>query len=87
MAGIVRVGLDAASGAILGGGQTTVFFDGALAAVLGDRVASHGDSPHSNATMIEASSTVFINGKGVCRAGDRASCGHSVTGSSDAFAN
>lgn len=87
MPGIARVGIDTAGGTILGGGQSSVYVNGALAAVIGDAVTSHGLPPHASATMVEGSSSVFINNIGVCRAGDAASCGDVATGSSDTFAN
>lgn len=87
MPGIARVGTDSAGGTILGGGQSTVYCNGALVAVLGDAVAPHGLPPHSpSPVMVKASSTVFAGGIAVCRAGDVASCGHPATGSSDSFA-
>lgn len=87
MPGIARVGVDTAGGTIIGGGQSTVFCNGSVVAVIGDRVQGHGKAPHSSPTMVEGSSTVFAGGIGVCRAGDSASCGHSASGSSDTFAN
>ena len=87
MPGITRVGTDTAGGLENGGGQSTVFCDGSVIAVIGDLVQGHGRAPHSNPTMVEGSSTVFAGGIGVCRAGDSASCGHKATGSSDTFAN
>lgn len=86
MPGIARVGVDSAGGAITGGGQSTVYVNGALAAVLGDSVAPHGVGEHASAVMAEASSSVFAEGIPVCRAGDAASCGHRATGSGDVFA-
>lgn len=87
MPGIARVGIDTAGGVILGGGNSTVYINGALAAVIGDAIAYHGDFPHNAPVMVGGSNNVFINSIGVCRAGDAASCGHTATGSSDAFAN
>lgn len=87
MPGIARVNVDSAGGIILGGGQSTVFINGALAAVIGDSVAGHGDAPHAAPTMVEGSTNVFAGGIGVCREGDAASCGHTSSGSSDTFAN
>lgn len=87
MPGIARVGVDTAGGLILGGGNSTVYIDGALAAVIGDAVTYHGVYPHDAPVMVGGSTSVFINGIGVCRAGDAASCGDTATGSSDAFAN
>ena len=87
MPGLSRVGTDTAGGVIQGGGQSTVFCNGSLVAVIGDLVAGHGRSPHSNPTMVEGSSSVFAEGIGVCREGDAASCGHTASGSSDTFAS
>jgi len=87
MPGIARVGVDSAGGTILGGGQSTVFCNGSLIAVLGDAVQGHGTGPHSSPVMAQASTNVFAGGKGVCRQGDQASCGHVATGSSNTFAN
>ena len=86
MPGISRVGVDSAGGIITGGGQSSVYANGALVAVLGDAVAPHGVSPHDSAVMVEASSTVDAEGIPVCRAGDAASCGHTASGSGNVFA-
>jgi len=86
MPGISRVNVDTAGGTITGPGASSVFVNGSKVSLLGDSVASHGDSPHDNATMVESSSTVSAEGKGVVRQGDAASCGHTATGSSDTFA-
>ena len=87
MPGIARVGLDTAGGTILGGGQSTVYVNNRLAAVIGDAVAGHGIGVHAGPTMEEGSSDVFAENIGVCRAGDAASCGDVATGSSDTLAN
>ena len=86
MPGIARVGVDSAGGVITGGGQSSVYVNGALAAVLGDAVAPHAPGLHAAAVMVEASGTVFAGGIAVCRAGDAASCGHTATGSGDVSA-
>ena len=86
MPGIARVGTDSAGGTITGGGQSTVYVNGALAAVLGDAVAPHGVGLHAVAVMAQASGSVFPGGIPVCRAGDAASCGHTATGSGDVSA-
>lgn len=83
MPGICRVGVDSAGGIILGGGQSFVYANGALVAVDGDPVAPHGVAPHSAPVMIAGSKNVYINGIAVCNAGDRATCGHSASGSSN----
>ena len=84
--GVARVGVDSAGGIINGGGQSTVFCNGALVAVIGDAVAGHGVPPHAAPVMVGGSGTVFAGGIGVCRAGDAASCGHTATGSADTLA-
>ena len=90
MPGASRVGTDRAGGTITGGGQGSVWVDGALWAVRGDAVASHPPCPrvrvHCAPTMAEASATVFAGGIPVCREGDAATCGHAATGSSTVFA-
>lgn len=80
MSGICRVGVDTAGGVILGGGNSSVFVNGSLAAVDKDNVQGHGNGVHSGPVMI-ANSNVFINGKMVCKAGDQATCGHIASGS------
>ena len=83
MPAIARVGVDTVGGGVItGGGQSTVFCNGSLVAVVGDAVASHGSGGHANATLVEGSSTVFAEGKAVCRVGDLASCGHAIVGGS-----
>lgn len=60
---------------------------GKFVARLGDSITSHGNGPHAGAVMVEASATVFVEGIAVCRVGDKASCGHSITvGSINVFA-
>ncbi len=86
MPGIARVGTDTAGGMQLGGGNTTVFVNGAPAQVLGGPVMPHGLGLHSLPFMVGASSTVFAQGIPVCRQGDSASCGHTSTGSGNVFA-
>ena len=79
---LARVGVDSAGGVITGGGQSTVYCNGSLVAVIGDAVAGHGSSPHDAPTLSAGSSTVFINGIGVCRQGDPATCGDTISGGS-----
>ncbi|SEQ48234.1 Zn-binding Pro-Ala-Ala-Arg (PAAR) domain-containing protein, incolved in TypeVI secretion [Faunimonas pinastri] len=80
MPGIVRKALDSAGGEQLAGGQAFFTVDGQPVVLLGDPVQSHGKAPHDAATMVQASSIFQINGVGVCRAGDLASCGHASSG-------
>ena len=81
MAGASRVGTDTAGGSITGPGDSTVLVNGDPISIIGDSVASHGSGSHASATMTSGSSTVFVGGVGVVRAGDAASCGHTATGS------
>ena len=86
MPGVARNGVDSAGGiAIQGSGNVNVNGSGVVR--VGDKVASHGLAPHSpTPPMVGKSSTVFANGKGVCRSGDAANCGHTISGSSNVFA-
>lgn len=83
MAAVARVGIDktglSPEALITGGGQSKVYCNGYLVAVFGDNVAPHtvGKSTHI-ATLNSSSSKMFINGKGVCRVGDTATCGHYI---------
>ena len=89
MAGIARKGQDIAGGVALGG-SLNVKINGKGAVRIGDTVASHGLPPHSpTPPMVSGSKNpngVFVNGIGVCRAGDVASCGHAITGSTNVSA-
>jgi len=88
MPGVVRKSLDSAGGKELGGKISTVFVENANVVVVGDQVEPHGKAPHGPTppTMVEGSSTVFIEGHPVCREGDKASCGHTASGSSTVIA-
>jgi uncharacterized Zn-binding protein involved in type VI secretion len=87
MPGIARATQDTAGGLITGILAPTVFVNGKPVACLGATVAGHGTGAHANPTMVEASSKVYANGIGVCRAGDKASCGDAATGSSNVNAS
>jgi uncharacterized Zn-binding protein involved in type VI secretion len=87
MPGIARKGIDVAGGKQLNGGNPTVFVNGTNGIVLGDPVAGHGKPPHAAPKMVQASPNVFFSGIPVCRAGDKASCGHVSTGSANVIAN
>jgi uncharacterized Zn-binding protein involved in type VI secretion len=67
-----------AGGRIVGNYATNVYINGKNAALLGSTVSPHqpGKPPHDNARVVEASSTVFANGKGVTYKGAKDSCGH-----------
>jgi uncharacterized Zn-binding protein involved in type VI secretion len=53
--------------------------EGQPIACLGDRVTPHGKNEHAHAVLISASDNYIIKGLGVCRIGDRASCGHVIS--------
>lgn len=81
MPGIAKIGISTAGGIIISNvASCNVFINGAEAVLHGASIAGHGDSPHSNAKMVSSSGSVFINGLGVVRQGDSASCGHVATG-------
>lgn len=85
MPGVTRKGIDKAGGVLITG-SADVFVNGASAVRIGDKVASHGKSPHDSPVMVTGSGSVFVNGIPVCRAGDKASCGHTSSGSDNVFA-
>lgn len=87
MPGVARVIADSAQGPILGPGAPTVFVNNQPASVINDAVTPHGNAPHSSPVMVQASRTVYADGKPVCREGDAASCGHVATGSRSVFAD
>ena len=78
MSAAAIVGKSVAGGVITGPGAPTVLVNGSAVSTLGDAVTPHGDPPHAAAKIITSSKTVFAQGKGIVRAGDKASCGHSV---------
>lgn len=85
MPGVTRKTVDTAGGPILTG-SSNVFVNGSAAAIQGAEVQPHGSSPHSKSTVNVGSKTVFVNGKPLVRAGDKATCGHATTGSSNVSA-
>lgn len=86
MPGIARDSGKDAAGGVLIQGSPNVFVNSKPAVRKGDRVAGHGKPPHAAPIMIGCSGTVKVNSKGVCRAGDAASCGHTASGSGNVFA-
>ena len=87
MPGVARKDLDVAGGVAIEGSDN-VLVNGYGVVRIGDKVASHGLSPHSpTPPMIEGSTNVFVNGIGVVRAGDKANCNHIITGSSNVSVN
>ena len=82
MTGIARATQDTAGGTITGVLAPTVFINGKPVACKGATVAPHTPGgTHNSSIMDEASSKVYANGIPVCRAGDKATCGHAATGS------
>lgn len=84
MSGASRANQDKAEGLILQG-SGDVSTNGSPQVRIGDKVMGHGKGDHGLPKMAEGSSTVFVNGIGASRAGDKATCGHPATGSSTVF--
>lgn len=56
--------------------------NGVVVARLGDSITPHGTGDHAAATLVQASSSVKAEGIRICRVGDAASCGHTITAGS-----
>lgn len=80
MPGIAKVrGSLAGTGLIIGPGAPTVFAEGLVVSVVGDNVATHGEAPHIQPTIVTGSTSVFAMGKPVAvEALSTASCSHPV---------
>jgi len=87
MPGATRTSIDSAGGVELSPPQGFVYVEGQLWTVQGTPVSPHGVGLHAAPVMVGHSNLTFINGIGVCRAGDLANCGHAATGSSVVFSN
>jgi uncharacterized Zn-binding protein involved in type VI secretion len=74
---IVGVDQDVAGGAVTAT-ATRMTVGSKLVLRLGDPVAPHGTGVHATAVMAEASARLIVEGLGVCRLGDLASCGHAL---------
>lgn len=85
MPGVSRKTVDTAGGPIKDG-SSSVFVNGSGAVVIGASVTQHGSAPHAKPTLNIGSGTVFVNGKPLVRSGDKATCGHAATGSSNVSA-
>ena len=83
-----RVGVDAAGGVNLGGGQVNIRLEGKLWVVVGDPNAAHGKAPHIPGpdNMAQGCPNIRIEGIRVCRAGHAAGCGHTISGSGNVSA-
>lgn len=69
---------------LVGGGQviaTTLFTTsyGKKIARDGDSVTPHGVGPHAAATLIASQTQFIVEGKPVCRIGDSATCGDTIS--------
>lgn len=94
MPGAARNNVDDVNGGLQRHGpQSTVYVEGKLWCVIGWKGDSHPPCPDPSIhcsdqwTMIEGSPNVYVESIKVCRAGDKADCGHATTGSSTVFAN
>lgn len=68
------------TGLIISTKPTGVFVEGKPIATLGDKISTHGESPHISPTIIfGTSATVFAGKSSVAMVGSKASCMHSVT--------
>lgn len=67
MPGAARVTQDLVGGrgVIVGPGSATVFVEGRPLSLIGDAVSSHGEPPHTKATIITGSATVRADGRPV----------------------
>lgn len=75
---IARMG-DPCGGTIIAS-ATKMTVNGLAVALLGDSVSPHGDSPHSNATLVQGSPKITVENKAVVVVTNAASCGHAVSG-------
>jgi len=57
--GIARVGVDSAGGLITGPGSSSVFANKSPVSLLGDKISSHGDPPHSSPITANPSENVI----------------------------
>ena len=79
MPSIARVKTDSAAGIIQGPGTRTVFADGKKISLIGDKVATHGNSPHASPTLVSnGAKTVKTDGGIPAMVGTIATCGHAV---------
>ncbi len=89
MPGAARAGVDQCQGLIIGPGVPTVLINKEPASIVGDAVASHGETPHTKAVIVSGSSSVFIGptfAPATVQDISIASCKHKVTsGSIDVF--
>jgi len=85
MTGIARKTLDAAGGVAIEG-SPNVYVNGQPVVRNGDRVAGHGLPPHSPPpAMIASCKNLYVNGILVVRETNSATCGHTISGSTNTF--
>jgi len=75
---VCRIGIDRfATGVIVGPGAPTVLVGGVPVSVIFDQISTHGEPPHTVATVVKAATTVFAEGRPITVQGTSiASCGH-----------
>lgn len=83
MPGASRITVDKAEGIIIGPGASSVLVNGKAVSVANDDVTPHGSGLHAAPKVLIGSDTVFAEGKAIIREGDKATCLHVATGSSD----
>jgi uncharacterized Zn-binding protein involved in type VI secretion len=67
-----------AAGTIIATGAPATSY-GQPIALHGDSVTAHGVGPHIAATIIASQTQYKVNGKNVCRIGDSATCGDTIS--------
>lgn len=67
------------AGGVITSLQNAFTVDGSPVVVLGSPVASHGDSPHRSASIINGSAWMTWDGIPVSTGENNASCGHGIT--------
>ena len=80
MAGIGKVGSSLVGpGVDIGPGVPNVLVEAVPVSVVGDKVAPHGEPPHTAAVILSGSATVFAGGRPVTAVGlSTASCAHTM---------
>lgn len=78
MLGVGKVGMSMVGpGIVLGPGAPTVIVEGMPCSVLADKVAPHGEPPHTTAVIVgNCSKTVLAMAKPISRDTSIATCGH-----------
>ncbi|AEH03611.1 PAAR motif of membran proteins [Pseudomonas phage PhiPA3] len=82
MPAVGRIGIAVAGGTVLGPGALKLRIGGIVATQLGDQIRGHGNGSHNNARMVQGSTKLRVQGIPICKVGDAASCGHTLTDNS-----